>query len=70
MFTLYCDANLSHNNAQGIIKINLNTAASKGAIDVTEYEITDAIVTLTAPDATDETETWASGEETSLIFQN
>jgi hypothetical protein len=50
--------------------MTLKTAATKGTIGITEYEITEAAITLTAPDATEETKTWVTGGETTLIFQN
>jgi type VI secretion system secreted protein VgrG len=70
LFIIGCDAGLPPDNANGIIKITLNTAATKGTIGITEYEITEAAITLTAPDATEETKTWVTGGETTLIFQN
>jgi len=65
-----CNDNLNPDNANGIIKITLNTAAARGTIGIAEYKITNAAVTLMAPDATEETQTWVTGGETTLIFQN
>ena len=56
--------------ADDSITVSLVIPNTRGSIDVTEYQIVEADITITAPDTTQETQTWETGDDTDLIFQN
>ena len=76
LFLLFVCTNCNNNSIfesmeeNNTITVSLVVPDAKGSIDVTDYQIVEVEITITAPDATQESQTWVPGDDVHLIFQN